>query len=114
MTTQSGKNQKWTIKPLYREEVRGLFLKGLGATMKSPSTAMDVFSFDDGSHVGVIFADEALDADQAKLGAWLEFIVDQPERVAGKLDALGVARVDYMDKSHSYHQAPGGPIFRLA
>ncbi len=114
MKTKSGRNQKWIVRPEHRGQVRALFLKGFEAGLKTPSPELDLFELADGTNVGVFFEAEALDEVQARKGAWLEFLVEDPAASAEHLAALAIARVDFSDKSHAYFQAPGGPVFRLA
>jgi hypothetical protein len=45
---------------------------------------------------------------------WLEFEVDDVDRVRNELARLGIEPFDYEDQAHPYFQAPGGQVFRLA
>lgn len=113
MTIALGRNSKWTVRPEYREKVRRMFGEGLGLKYASPAPPVDQYNVGAGS-IGVIFDEGALSEQDAQKGAWLEFLVEDPERVATALEAAGVERVEYQDKTHPYFQVPGGPVFRLA
>lgn len=113
MKTKSGRNQKWIVRPEHREAMRALFLKGFDAALRTPMPELDMFELSDGTNVGVFFEADALDESQARKGAWLEFLVEEPGTAAEKLAALSVTRVEFSDTKHAYFQAPGGPVFRL-
>jgi hypothetical protein len=113
MTVDLGRNSKWTVKPEHRETIRRLFEQGLGVHYVSPVPAVDQFKLGAGS-IGVEYDDAALSAEDARKGAWLELLVDDPEQAAAGLEAAGAERIAYHDKAHAYFQAPGGPVFRLA
>jgi len=115
MKAQLGRNQKWIVLPAHRTAVHEMFTRGLGAAEVTPKGApLDVFELESGALVGVEVDDKALDEASARKGAWLEFLVSDPDATARTLDAQGVKRVEYHDKEHAYFQAPGGPVFRLA
>jgi len=115
MKAHLGKNQKWIVRPSHREAMHALFVRGLGAAEVTPPNApLDVFELESGALVGVEVDDGALDEEAARKGAWLEFLVADPDATAKTLDAQGVKRVQYHDEDHAYFQAPGGPVFRLA
>jgi hypothetical protein len=111
-----GTNMKLTVDRALREDVRALYAGVLGCTVVNPAPDLEVYRLEDGFNLGVFFvdADGALRADDQDKAPWLEFIVDDKEATAKKLDALGIARVAYSDKSHDYFRSPGGPVFRLA
>ena len=115
MKAHLGKNQKWIVRPAHRGAVHALMTRGLGASEVTPPNApLDVFELESGALVGVEVDDGALDEAAARKGAWLEFLVADPDATARTLDAQGVKRIEYHDKEHAYFQAPGGPVFRLA
>jgi hypothetical protein len=92
-----------------------MFTRGLGAADVTPKDGpLDVFELDGGALIGIELDASALDEASARKGAWLEFLVADPDATARTLDAQGVKRVEYSDKEHAYFQAPGGPVFRLA
>lgn len=111
-----GTNLKLTISAEHRERVHALFVDVLGAHAVHPRPDLEQFKTEDGGSVGVFYVSpgEALGKEDQRKGAWLEFRVDDPPAVAARLEASGVERVDYQDKTHAYFQVPGGPVFRLA
>jgi hypothetical protein len=116
MKAHFGTHQKWLVRPAHREAVRTMFTRGLGAADVTPKKdgPVDVFELESGALVGVEIDDGALDEASARKGAWLEFLVADPDATARTLDSQGLKRVEYHDKEHQYFQAPGGPIFRLS
>jgi len=111
-----GMNLKLTIEESHRPRVRALFVDILGARAVAPTPRLEAYKTEDGGSVGVFYvpATEALSTEDQRKGAWLEFRVDDPDAVASRIVASGVAPVAYEDKSHHYFQVPGGPVFRLA
>ena len=99
-----------------RDTLRGFYRSGLQAAHSSPKPDIDVFRLPDGFQIGVCFLpdDQALSQEAAEKGAWLEFVVDDPDAAVDRLVALGATTVEYEDTSHRYLRAPGGQIFRLA
>ena len=107
---------KWTAGKTHRPVLNRLFREVLGAAGTTPRPEIDSFVFDGGFTIGVFFVEDKAalaEADQPK-ASWLEFLVEDPAAVGRQLDTLGIERIDYADKDHSYHRAPGGPVFRLA
>ncbi|MBI5533029.1 MAG: hypothetical protein HY898_09955 [Deltaproteobacteria bacterium] len=113
MTIALGRNSKWTVRPEHRDKIRRMFGEGLGLQWASPAPPVDQYNLGSGT-IGVIYEDGALSEQEAQKGAWLELLVDDPERVGAALEAAGVKRIEYQDKTHPYFQVPGGPVFRLA
>lgn len=115
MKAHFGTHQKWLVRPAHREAVRAMFTRGLGAADITPKDGpLDVFELESGAVIGVELDANALDEASARKGAWLEFLVVDPDATARTLDAQGLKRVEYDDAQHAYFQAPGGPVFRLA
>lgn len=110
-----GTNLKIMIAAEHRPAVRGIFVDVLEASASQPNDGLEVYRMSDGSNVGVFYvpAGEALDAASHRKATWLEFLVEDPDAVAGKLQSRA-SRIDYTDKTHAYFQLPGGPVFRLA
>jgi hypothetical protein len=114
MKTKMGRNQKWMIAPAHRNAIRALFVEVLGAKPTSPRPDLELYALSDGTNVGVFFGEGSLTSEQARLGTWLEFIVDDLEGAIAATKRLGVEVVEYADKAHTYFQAPGGPVYRYA
>jgi hypothetical protein len=114
MSTKYGRNQKWNVRPESRELIRRMFVDVLGAKAVAPNPKIDLYTLSDGCLVGVMEDADALDAAHARKGAWLELIVDDPDKTASDLAAAGIERIDYTDKEHPYFQAGASPVFRLA
>lgn len=114
---RSGLNMKWTIERRHQSAVRAAMQHALGCAIRSPNAALDLFDFDDHAMVGVFYVDDGRalsDQAQHDMGVWLEFIVDDPDRVGALLVEHGCARVTDGQTAHGYFQIPGGPVFRLA
>jgi hypothetical protein len=110
-----GKNMKLTAPTSDRDQARDVYGSILGGVRSTPHPEMDLFVFDDGFHMGVYFADGAdvLTAEQQRLAAWLEFVVEDELATAERLLTAGCSRIDYVDKEHAYFAGPGGQVFRL-
>lgn len=113
--TRMGKNAKVTIARKHRGAIERILLGPLAASRVASDEQKDIYRMDDGN-IGFFFADEidALTPDQAKRGAWLELLVDDPARLREELGALGAERFDYVDQGSDYYALPGGQIVRLA
>lgn len=113
--TTLGKNVKITAPQSIRPRARAVF-EALGARLVTPSDSMDVFALDGGSNIGFDYiADaDALTAAQMRISVWLEIAVANVDRARDQLDALGLERLDYRDKDHTYFIGPAGVVFRLA
>ncbi len=75
-----------------------------------PGTPIVAFRFANDTSVSVDFTPDALDAEQAGRGAWLEVSTDDPAALQRKVLAAGLARVDY-PTGRFYFQAPGGQVW---
>jgi hypothetical protein len=111
-----GLNHKANVLKSLRNETRALYEGVFGATVKSPRPDLEVFTFADGSGIGVFYVDsaETLTQTQMMYALWLEFEVDDPAATSKALVALGMRPFDYPDTEHEYFQAPGGQVFRLS
>ena len=109
-----GKNVKITLPESARPQARAL-CDALGLDVKTDG-AFDVATTATGGHIGFHFvADaEALTPAQMKNATWLELVVPDVDAYAAKIDRVGLARLDFTDKSHPYFIGPGGVVFRLA
>lgn len=112
-----GNNVRLTIGREHRDAIGALFKDVLGCTPLTPpgTTDVEVFLFDGGGGIGAYYVDaeQALSATAARDGAWLEFLVDDPEATRVKLAGLGIEPFEYHDREHMYFAAPGGQVFRL-
>jgi len=77
-----------------------------------PGTSIVAFRFVNNASVSVDFTVDALDAEQASRGAWLEVRTDDPEALQRKVLAAGLSRVDY-PTGRFYFQAPGGQVWGI-
>lgn len=114
MQASFGRNQRWIVGPEHAAPLRRMFLEVFGARVTHESPSLTIYTLSDDANVGVFVEPDHLSEEAARLGAWLEFAVPDPDETGAALEALGVRRVDFRDQEHRYHQAPGGPIFRLA
>jgi hypothetical protein len=114
MTTM-GKNVKLTVAKAHRDAIGAIFAEALGATRVVSDAEKDIYRVGDGN-VGVFLVDEAqaLTPAQARLGAWLEFFVDDPKALRGPLAKLGAERFAYGEGTFDFYALPGGQVFRLA
>jgi len=113
MAIALGRNSKWTVRPEYRERMRKMLTEGLGLKYENPAPPIDQYSLGNGM-LGVVFEDAALGEQDAHKGAWLELLVEDPAATTKRIEAAGFAQLEYQDKTHTYFQSPGGPVFRLA
>lgn len=111
-----GRNAKLVTTPNERARVRAFYEGILGATHAPARPDMDVYRFPDGFSLGVQFVDasEALTVNDAMKGAWLELVVDDVAATKTRLGELDIMPFEYVDATHTYFQAPGGQVFRLA
>jgi hypothetical protein len=111
-----GRNLKISVDASLRGAVRRFFIDGFGCALKHSGDAIDQFAFDDGASLGAFYvpAERALGREAYDVAPWLEFLVDDVAAAEARLLAAGGERVDFMDVSHPYLRAPGGPVFRLA
>ena len=113
---QIGLNHRLSVADTLRKETRALYEGVFGATVKSAGPKIDVYTFANGSGIGVYYVDSstALTPAQHMNALWLEFEVDDERDAAARLAKLGIKPFEYFDKQHQYFQAPGGQVFRLA
>ena len=114
--TRFGTNLKLNIAAEHRARVHALFVDILGLTAVQPRPDLEQFKTEEGGSVGVFYVPsaDALSTEDQRKGTWLEFRVEDPESTGKRLEASGVERIAYDDKTHGYYQVPGGPVFRLA
>ncbi len=112
-----GNNVRITVARGHRPALARMFTEALGCSVIQPpgATDMEVFLFEGGG-IGAYYVDDdrALTPAQARDGAWLEFLVADPEEARVALAAQGIEPFEYHDREHLYFAAPGGQVFRLA
>ena len=111
-----GLNHHLCVTQNLKAETRAVYQGVFGATVKSPRPDTEIFTFANGSGIGVDFVEQsaALTPEQHKKAIWLEFEVEDVAAAVAALGTLGLRPFEYFDKKHSYFQAPGGQVFRLA
>jgi hypothetical protein len=114
--SQIGLNHRLSVARTFKQQTRTLYEGVLGATVMSPRPDAEIFTFTNGSGIGVFYVDprEALTPEQHLKAIWLEFEVADETATVTRLEALGMLPFEYFDKAHKYFQAPGGQVFRLA
>jgi len=114
--SQIGLNHHLSVANSYKQQTRALYEGALGATVTPPRPGVEIFTFTNGSGIGVFYVapSQALTPEQHLKAIWLEFEVEDEQAAAAKLGPLGMRPFDYLDKAHNYFQAPGGQVFRLA
>ena len=112
---QIGLNHRLSVANNLKAETRALYQGVLGASVKTPRPEVDIFTFANGSGIGVFYVDpaEALTPAQHKQALWLEFEVENEAAAVAGLARIGLHPFEYFDKEHKYFQAPGGQVFRL-
>jgi hypothetical protein len=110
-----GASSKITVPESTRAQVRAM-ADALGARGVAVSDRMEVFAGATGGSIGFQFVPdaEALTPAQMRIAPWLELAVDDVDAAGGRLEAIGIARLPYEDKTHAYFVGPGGLVFRLA
>ena len=114
MKSAFGRNQRWIVAAEHRAALRSMFVEVLGAEVAHATPTREIYRLSDGGSVGVFVEERSLGAEEARLGAWLEFLVEDVDAAVAGLERAGATRVDFFDQTHVYLQAPGGPVFRLA
>lgn len=106
-------------RPEYRDALTRCFVDVLGcaAPMRLPARgqpdAILAFNFPDGGSISVDFADDALDAGQARHGAWLELRAAEAKELQQRVIDAGLERVHYQVTNGFYFAAPGGQVFAI-
>lgn len=114
-----GTNAHLFARPSRRSDLEQCFATALRCgsvrTVRHPAMPepMLVVDFSGGGHLSIEFVEEAPDADQPRLGAWLELRVDDPAAVMRA--ALEAGLVEVKHAGHPYYvMAPGGQVFTIA
>src|SRR6516164_3826047 len=97
---QIGLNHRLSVAKTLKEETRALYEGVLGASVKSPRPDVEIFTFTNGSGIGVFYVDpgEALTPAQHMNAIWLGFEVEDEPAVAAGLEKLGMRPFEYFDK----------------
>jgi len=113
---QIGLNHRLSVANTFKDQTRAVYEGVFGATVKSPRPGVELYTFANGSGIGIFYVapEEALTPAQHLKAIWLEFEVDDEPAVAAGLGKLGMRPFEYFDKEHKYFQGPGGQVFRLA
>jgi hypothetical protein len=87
---------------------------GTPVSIDAPGLAEPIlaWNFPNGGSLSVEFTDEALDAQHARRGAWLELTAEAPSTVMDKLREAGLAELEYLGRA--YFVLPGGQVVRIA
>lgn len=100
-----------------RDEIARFYVELFGAEASTPTPELDVYRLEGDCHIGVYFVpdEQALSPEQHEaVGTWIELVVDDVDATQRRLEERGHAPLAYHDQAHSYFQAPGGQVFRLA
>jgi len=106
-------------RPEAKEKLLEFFTDLLGLrTLKSSDAAgspedIYAFEFSNGAWLSVEFAEDALDDQQARWGAWLELKTDDADGIQQRLLTAGLQRITHPYTPFFYIQAPGGQVFRI-
>lgn len=107
-------------RPNTREPLLAFFTDVLGlevhevtkAYLHSPEP-MYAVTFANGASLSVEFTEDALSAEQAERGAWLELSTDDASSLQRKALEAGLKRVVHPKTPFFYVQAPGGQVFGI-
>jgi hypothetical protein len=110
--TTLGKNLKITAPETARTQARATF-ETFGAKLMTPAPGIDVFPLDGGS-IAFEYVPDALTESQMRIAPWVEFAVADVDAIGKRLLEVGLARLDYKDKAHTYFVGPAGLVFRLS
>jgi len=117
--TALGNNAHIFARPHRREALRWLFDAVLGcgpvATVDHAGMAepMLVVRFPGGGRLSIEFIDNAADADEPRLGTWLELRAEDPQALMRTVLNAGVPEVKHPGHPY-YFMAPGGQVFTIA
>ena len=117
--THLGNRAHFYAHPQYREALIRCFVDVLGCSgptslpARLRRDAILAFSFPDGGSISVDFTDDALDAEQARRGAWLELRSADANALQQRVLDAGLERVRYDATRAFYFAAPGGQVFSI-
>ncbi|TMD15443.1 MAG: hypothetical protein E6I96_07040 [Chloroflexi bacterium] len=104
--------------PRVKDELVRVFEDSLGCaaalSTNAPGLAEPIlaWNFPRGGSLSVEFTAEALDERQARHGAWLEFLAEDPRAITSRLEMVGLTTVEYLGRQ--YFVLPGGQVVRIA
>ncbi len=113
-----GNNAHLFAQPHRQEELRSCFELVAGpasvASVAHPAfpRPLLIVRFPGGGSLSVEFVDDAPDADDPRLGTWLELRAGDPEAVMRTLLDAGYREVRHPGHPH-YFMAPGGQVFTV-
>ena len=114
-----GNRAHFYARPPYRESLVRCFVDVLGCAgpialpARGQPDAILAFSFPDGGSISVDFTDDALDAEQARRGAWLELRSMDASALQQRVLEAGLERVHYEVTRAFYFAVPGGQVFSI-
>ena len=114
-----GNRAHFYVRPQYRAALVRCFVDVLGCAgptslpARGQADAILAFSFPDGGSISVDFTDDALDAEHAGRGAWLEIGSADPKALQQRVLEAGLERVVYEATHAFYFAAPGGQVFAI-
>ena len=114
--TKFGRNMKITLGRSHRDAFTSMMTELGSKWVDADTVEMRIFTMPDGFSLGAQLLDDAdaLDMEATFIGPWLEFLVDDVERMTASLRGVGCTTFEYTDRTHPYFRAPGGLVFRLA
>jgi len=114
--TQIGLNHYLSVAKTLKNNTRALYEGVLGATVQSPRPDVDIFTFANGSSMGIFYvaAREVLTPAQHMHALWLEFEVDDQFAAIVRLAKFGMQPFEYFNDEPKYFSAPGGQVFGIA
>ncbi len=105
-------------RPNVKDQLIRLFENSLGCgspiSTNAPGIAEPIlaWNFPNGGSLSVEFTPEALDEQQARHGAWLELLAEDPTVITSRLEKAGLIKVDYLGRQ--YFVLPGGQVVHIA
>jgi hypothetical protein len=117
--TTLGNRAHFQARPAHRDALVQCFVDVLGCAgpMALPARgqpdAILAFHFPAGGSISVDLTDDALDAEQARRGAWLELRAPEPRALEQRVLDAGLERVHYEATGGFYFAAPGGQVFAI-
>lgn len=114
--TALGNRAHLVAAPAARDRLIHCFTAVLGCgdplRMTVPGVAEPIlaFRFPNGGSISVEFTERALDEGQARQGAWLELVTDDPGALQRKIVDAGLPRLTSLLSDRFYFVLPGGQV----